>query len=294
MKFKIKGIQLKIHPTFLALVVLLGVSGLAAKGLLVFTLVILHEIAHTLAARSYGVKIHSVELYPYGGTAVLEDTFEGKGREETVIAFAGPALNLSLFLLLTLLHWEGLLAGVWVEEVIQINFWLFAFNLLPVLPLDGGRIARSLLANTFGFVPTTRFFAVAGRYLGALFAVFGLLLLGLGFFQYEPGLFLILGIFFWLGSGKEERNAQVVFLKQLCRKKERLLKEGLMRTRMVTVSKGTPLRQIIGTFSTDEYSLVGLVGVKNQLEKTFSETEILEAMFQYGWEIEVGRLVAAD
>jgi stage IV sporulation protein FB len=61
---------------------ILALCGLAARAFIVFGLVILHELVHTIAARGFGVKVRSIELYPYGGTAVLEDSFEGKKKEE--------------------------------------------------------------------------------------------------------------------------------------------------------------------------------------------------------------------
>lgn len=96
-------------------------------------------------------------------------------------------------------------------EFAKTNFWLAAFNLLPVLPLDGGRIVRGLLAGSFGFVPTTRFLAAAGKCLGGAFVFAGFLMQGMGFYIYEPVLFIVLGIFFWIGSGKELDNARIVF-----------------------------------------------------------------------------------
>lgn len=286
----IKGMKIKIHPTFVGLLLLCALSGLAARAFLVFGLVILHEIVHTLAARGYGVKVKSIELYPYGGTAVLEDTFEGKRREESVIAFAGPAFNLSIFFLLQYLRWEGLIHGEWVLELLKINFWLVCFNLIPVLPLDGGRIARAFLSRIFGFVQTTKFLAAAGKWLGGIFVVAGFLLQALGYFWYEPGLFIVLGIFFWLGSSKELANARIVFLKQLCRKKEHLLQQGFMRSNSLTVSRDTSLNRIIDEFTTDQYSLVSVLGGKNQIEKVLSETEVVQGMMDYGLDYKVGKL----
>lgn len=279
---QIKGMKIRIHPTFIGLLILCALSGLAVRAFIVFGLVIVHELAHTLAARGYGIKIRSIELYPYGGTAVLEDTFEGKRREESVIAFAGPAFNLGIFFILQYLRWEGIIEGEWVIELLKINFWLACFNLLPVLPLDGGRITRAIFSRTFGFVQTTQFLAAAGKWLGGLFFIFGFVLQALDYEMLEPGLFIILGVFFWFGSGKELTNARMVFLKQLCRKKEHLLRQGLMRSSSITVTKDTPLSKVIDAFNTDQYSLVNVIGAKDRIERILSETEVVQGMMDYG------------
>lgn len=290
---QIKGIKIKVHPTFLGLLLICALCGLIARAFIVFGLVILHESAHILAARGYGVRVKSIELYPYGGAAVLEDTFEGKRKEETVIAFAGPALNFALLFIIQYLRWEGILTGEWALELIKINFWLACFNLIPVLPLDGGRIARAIFSGTFGFIQTTKFLAAAGKWLGVIFVVFGFLLQGFGFFMYEPVLFIILGVFFWLGSGKELTNARIVFLKQLCRKKEQLLRQGLMHSNCLTVSKDTPLGRIIDEFTTDRYCLVSVLGGKDRIENHLSETQIVQGMMDYGLDYKVGKLIKA-
>lgn len=287
---EIRGIKIKIHPTFIVLLVIWALVGELAPALLVFSLVMLHELAHTLVALAYGIKVGSIELYPYGGTAVLEDTFEGRRKEETLIALAGPALNFALLLFVQLLRREGLFTGQLGLDLVRINFSLACFNLLPVLPLDGGRIVRASLAGFFGFVRTTKFLAAAGKWLGGILIIAGFWLQAFAFLRYEPALLIILGGFFWVGSGKELANARIVFLKQLCRKKERLLRQGLMVSHTFTVSKETPFRRIIEEFTTDTYALVNVLGKSDGIEKIFSETEIIQGMVDYGIECHVGRL----
>jgi stage IV sporulation protein FB len=287
----LKGIKVRIHPTFIALLVLCALGGLLTRALLVFGLVILHEIVHILVAKGFGVKLRSVELYPYGGTAVLEDSFEGKKVDESIIAFAGPAFNFLLFIIFQYLRWEGILQGSWTLEFVKINFWLACFNLIPVLPLDGGRMVRAFLAGTFGFVKTTKFLAVAGKVLGGIFIVSGFFLQAFQFVQLEPVLFIVLGVFFWIGSDKELKNARIVFLKQLCRKKERLLSRGLMPSRCLTVNKDTPLSEVVNEFTTDRYSIVSVIGAKDKLEHTLSETEVVQGLLDKGLKVKIRDLI---
>ncbi|NLM22400.1 MAG: peptidase M50 [Peptococcaceae bacterium] len=283
--------KIRIHPTFIALLVLCALGGLLTRALLVFGLVILHEIVHILVAKGFGVKLKSVELYPYGGTAVLEDSFEGKKVDESIIAFAGPAFNFLLFIIFQYLRWEGIIHGPWSLEFVKINFWLACFNLIPVLPLDGGRMVRAFLAGTFGFVKTTKFLAVAGKVLGGIFIVSGFFLQAFQFVQLEPVLFIVLGVFFWLGSDKELKNARIVFLKQLCRKKERLLSRGLMPSHCLTVNKDTPLSEVVNEFTTDRYSIVNVIGVKDKLEHSLTETEVVRGLLDKGLKTKIKDLI---
>jgi len=288
---QIRGMKIRIHPTFIGLLVLCSLCGLLTRAFLVFGLVILHELVHMLAAKGFGIKVNSIELYPYGGTAVLEDSFEGKKLEESVIAFAGPAFNFSLLFIIQYLRWEGILEGQWSLELVKINFWLGCFNLIPVLPLDGGRIVRALLSGHFGFVKTTKFLAAAGKGLGGIFVILGFVLQAFQFIVFEPAVFIVLGVFFWLGSTKELKNARIVFLKQLCRKKEMLLRRGLMSSYCITVSQDTPVSRIVHEFTTDRYCLVSVLGRKDKLEHTLSETEVIQGMLEKGLKIRIGELV---
>jgi len=287
---KIFGVSIKIHPTFLVVLVLYGVLGLVAQALIVFGLVFLHEMAHLLTAKAYGFRVKGLELFPFGGAATCDDLFEGRKLEESIMALAGPALNVVLLFAAQALRWQGLWTGQLADDFVRFNFWLAAFNLIPVLPLDGGRVARALFVESFGFVKTTKFLAWAGRWLGVLIALYGVILWGQGQFSEGALTYIILGGFFWLTGGKEIASAHITFLKQLTRKKEDLLKKGLMRSRWVTVHKDTPLVRIVEEFTPDQYAMISLANEKMGMGKILTETDVVEGMFREGIHYPVGKL----
>jgi len=158
------------------------------------------------------------------------------------------------------------------------------------LPLDGGRVVRALLAGSFGFVRTTKFLAWAGKWLGVLLALYGIVLGGRGKFAEGPLTFLILGGFFWLAGSKEISWAHITFLRQLTRKKEDLLKKGLMRSIWVTVHQDTPLVRIVEEFTPDRYAMISLANKEMGLGKILTETEVVEGMLREGIRFPVGKL----
>lgn len=287
---KISGVSIRVHPTFLIVLVVYGVLGLAAQALLVFGLVFCHEMAHLLTARAYGFKIVGLELFPFGGAATCDDLFEGRKLEESIMAIAGPAFNIVLLFGAQALRWQGVWTGELADDFVRLNFWLAAFNLLPVLPLDGGRVVRALFAESFGFVRTTKFLAWAGKWLGVLLALYGILLWGHGKFTEESLTFIVLGGFFWLAGSKEISTAHITFLRQLTRKKAELLKKGLMRSRWVTVHKDTPLVRIVEEFTPDRYAMISLAKEDLGLGKFLTETEVVEGMLREGIRFPVGKL----
>jgi len=287
---KISGVSIRIHPTFLVVLVVYGVLGLAAQALLVFSLVLGHELAHLLTAKAYGFKVVGLELFPFGGAAYCDDLFEGRKLEESIMALAGPMFNVVLLFIAEAFRWNGVWSGELVDNFVRLNFWLAAFNLIPVLPLDGGRVVRALFAEGFGFVRTTKFLARSGQWLGVLFALYGVVLWGSGKFAEGPLTFLTLGGFFWYAGSKEISSAHITFLRHLTRKKEELVRKGLMRSIWLTVHKDTPLVRIVETFTPDRYSMVSLADEKMGLGKILTETDVLEGMLREGIRFPVGKL----
>ena len=186
--FNLFGIRVRVHFTFILLLVWLAVlapdmqSNVAMVGLVVVGLlasVVVHELGHALTARRYGIETREIVLTPIGGVARLDGY--PRGRAELAIAAAGPLVNLGLA---TTLFFGLVLAGLppWgVGPVVDLpsalqwllfgNLCLFALNLLPAFPLDGGRILRSALSSFLGQERATKIATRLGMVLAALLGV---------------------------------------------------------------------------------------------------------------------------
>ncbi|WP_240374732.1 M50 family metallopeptidase [Bacillus piscicola] len=129
-----------IHPLLWVTAGIAVFTGFFYDLLLLFLIVLLHELGHAAAALHFKWRIKKIELLPFGG--VLETPEYGRRplREEVIVAAAGPLVHLPLMLLSYLL----LAASVWKQADHQLfmhyNLTLLCFNLLPVWPLDGGKI----------------------------------------------------------------------------------------------------------------------------------------------------------
>lgn len=285
-----RGLSVKVHPTFLLILVAYGVLGLLTQALLIFLLVIGHELAHLITAKAYGFRVIGLEIFPFGGAAYFEDLFEGRKLEESIVAVAGPVFNIVLLFAAQALRWEGLWIGTVSEDFVRFNLWLAAFNLIPVLPLDGGRIVRALFSEAFGFVRTTKALARGGQLFGILLALWGLTIIGKGNAIDGVLSLFILAVFFWLSGIKEISAARVTFLRQITRKKEELLRKGLMRSKAITVTADTPLVRIVEELTPDRYALINLPGEDFSLERTLTETQVVEGMLKKGIQFPVGKL----
>jgi Zn-dependent protease/CBS domain-containing protein len=147
--------------------------------LLFFTSLLMHEFGHALEAKREGVEIEGITLWLFGGVAKFRGMFPSAGAEFR-IAIAGPLVSLALGEIFVLLAWKAGLPEVadgvaaWLG---YINLTLLIFNLLPALPLDGGRVLRSALWGASGNLGwATHVAALIGRGFGYLFIVGGVAL----------------------------------------------------------------------------------------------------------------------
>ncbi len=151
-----------------------------AAAFLFFSSLLLHELGHAYQARREGMEIEGITLWLFGGIAQFKGTFSSAGAELR-IALAGPIVSLLLGGMFVAVALAGGL-GAAVEGVAAwlgyINLMLLAFNLLPALPLDGGRVLRALLWRARGdFSWATRIAAAVGRGFGYLLVALGIFLL---------------------------------------------------------------------------------------------------------------------
>lgn len=119
---------------------------------LLFGSVLLHELGHSLVARSQGIKVNSITLFLFGGVASIDRESKTPGQAFQV-AIAGPVVSIGLFLLLNLLVQKQLLNGplkVLLENIASINLVLALFNLIPGLPLDGGQVLKAAVWKLTG------------------------------------------------------------------------------------------------------------------------------------------------
>ena len=146
--------------------------------LLLFGSVLLHELGHSLAAKSQGIKVNSITLFLFGGIASIEEESKTPFKAFQV-AIAGPLVSIGLFFLLNLSSQvlsETSILGNMLGELGRINLVLALFNLIPGLPLDGGQVLKAAIWKVTG----DRFQAVhlaarTGQVLGYCAIAFGLL-----------------------------------------------------------------------------------------------------------------------
>ncbi len=234
---KIRGIPLRIHPSWFVILGLATVAfqqqysqQLSSSGsgielwvlglltaLLLFVSVLLHELGHSLVAIQQGVQVRSITLFLLGGVASVERECP-TAMGSLMVAAAGPLVSLVLAALLlasghSVSHASPLL-GAMVNELGGLNLILALFNLLPGLPLDGGLILKALVWQWSGSQRKGIQVATAtGRFLSLLAIGLGVVLLLRG--ASVGGLWLML--LGWFGLGAARNQTQLLALQSVLR-----------------------------------------------------------------------------
>jgi stage IV sporulation protein FB len=209
------GITIRVHVLLLVLIalVLIQADDLWAAAALIGILsaiVLLHELGHSVVARSFGIRVVDITLWPLGGMARMSQIPESP-KIEGLIAVAGPIVNFALAFVAALVLGTGAIIGgtgtlvpklAWY--MLTINVMMGAFNLIPAFPMDGGRILRAVLGRGGDWLRATESAVRVGRVIAAMIAMVGFV--GMLFFPGVGGqafIFVLVAAFVWLTGAQE-------------------------------------------------------------------------------------------
>jgi len=202
--------------------------------------VLIHELAHSVVARRKGIKINSITLMIFGGIASMEEGVPDP-KAELPMALVGPIASLIIGLVCVGIAYA-------VPAVIQnppvagvvifvfgylgvLNIILFAFNLLPAFPMDGGRVLRAWLAERMPLHRATKIAADIGKGFAIIFGLIGL-------FFFSPFLILI-ALFIYIGASMESAAVKYSYLLH------DVTVGDMMSSPVTTVPPGLPVSQVI-------------------------------------------------
>jgi len=157
------GVDWRIHPLFLLLLLVLSLSGYLPQAMVLVVTLLCHELAHVTAAVLHGLPPGRIDVFPFGGIAEIAGIEQVKAEDDVAVAAAGPLGNLMLIALATLLQDWRIWNPALMDLFVGTNLAMAVLNLLPVLPLDGGRVVRALVARHVGYRRATAVLARTGR-----------------------------------------------------------------------------------------------------------------------------------
>jgi Zn-dependent protease/CBS domain-containing protein len=205
------GIPIELHITFILLMGAVFVLSypqlyLFILILFLFVFVLVHELAHSIVARHYNIKVRKIVLYPIGGVSEIEEITE-KPSIEWRMAVAGPLASFAIGGILLALGQIIQIempyapispslstAGSLTLDLAYLNLILGAFNLIPAFPMDGGRVFRAFLAEQMKYSDATKYASYIGRLFGIIMVIVGV------FYNFW---LVIIGVFIYIGASEE-------------------------------------------------------------------------------------------
>ncbi|MNM94653.1 Stage IV sporulation protein FB [compost metagenome] len=240
-----------------------------------FGIVFVHELGHVAAARWFGIPVVSVTMLPFGGNAVMEDNGNITAGKEIVIALAGPFQNLVLIGITLLLHQTEVWEGAFPVYFIECNMLIALFNLLPILPLDGGKISQAVCSLSLSYHSTILWCTRVSVLFSGLVIIYavGPWLMG-GALQLN---LLLIGSFLLYSNMTDYRNVHYRFLRFLMNRdksfSQHLIQGSLVQPIIADTSK--PLDRILRLLRREKYHFIYVMNHEGQIMAVVPEQKVI-------------------
>ncbi len=246
-----------------------------------FAIVFIHECGHAAAAALLGCRVLSIQMLPFGGVAVIEDGGRLTAGREIIIALAGPLQNILMAGITMLLQYANLGDPVFLAYIIQGNLLIALFNLLPVLPLDGGKIVQALVSLIAPYYTTLMW-----TYRISILCSTGVILFAISkWITGDYGLplnILLIGLFLFYSNVTDYRNVPYRFIRFL------MNREGTFAHHAATGSlaqpiisfPAKPLDTILRLLKREKYHMVYVMNRQGRIMAVLPEQRIIGSYFK--------------
>jgi stage IV sporulation protein FB len=272
---KLLGAPIRLHPLFVVILVLSVVTGYFLETMTLFAIVFVHELGHAAAARGYGWRIRHIRLLPFGGVAEVEEHGNVPAREELVVAAAGPLQHVWMIVFAWFMKRLGIGDAAWWDYFTEANLTIGFFNLLPIQPLDGGRMLQCLIGYGTPYRRAISICTYTGLAMSALLVALAALRIAAGDLQLN---LLLVGLFLFGSNWVLLRNAPYQFLRFLMSRDAaaaRFIGSGSL-AQPIVVSRQRRLADIVNLFLRDKYHLIYVLGESGAIQAVVPEQRVVE------------------
>lgn len=282
--------QIGLHPLVLAVLAGACVLGRLSELLMAMLALTLHEAAHAVAAGACGCEIQSVELQPFGGVARISG-LNATSRAEWCIYAAGPAASLIIAGVASIACYLAPETGARIEPFLSFNLMLGTVNLLPALPLDGGRIARDVLARRFGDAFALRATSWTGILCGAgMLAAATAAALNRAINLTLP----VMGAFLMLAAIREQSLSQERQLASFWQKNDVLRSGGGLDVHLLAAHASMRGAEAFRLMRANRYHLIRVVDSSLRTVGELDEGALMQGLLHLGAHACVGEILSFD
>ena len=270
-----------ISPIMYVMALYFVAVGMAYEFCCSLAAVLLHECAHARVAKKLGYELNVIKLMPYG--AALCGNADIKPKHEALIAISGPLFNLIVAVGIVAVWWIMPSAYMFTQAFCFCNVYIGLFNLLPVYPMDGGRVLLGLLSSR---VKRNRAYKIL-RVVSVIFGLIAIALFVLSAFGPANLCLLSVGLFMTVSAFIPDDRARYRALFAAGNRAERL--KTPLEVRRYAVSTRAALADVCAALNPDRYSEFTVID-DNMVERgRFTESQLIEAVKQYGYSESVAK-----
>lgn len=270
-----------MHPFFVIIMLASLVTGHFIELITLFAIVFIHECGHAAAAALLGCRVVSIQMLPFGGVAVIEDGGKLTAWREIAIALAGPLQNIVMVGVVLLLQYMQVGDPIFLSYIIQGNLLIALFNLLPILPLDGGKIVQALVSLIAPYYTTLMW-----TYRISILVSTGVIVYAVvRWFAGDYGLplnILLVGLFLFYSNVTDYRNIPYRFIRFLMNREGAFVHHAAIGSlaQPIISFPAKPLDTILRLLKRERYHMVYVMNRQGRILAVLPEQRIISSYFK--------------
>lgn len=249
---------------------------------------LIHEISHLMTSRKFGIPIKKLRIMPFGIELQLETSYISDPIHEIMIAFAGPFSNVIMLISAYILNKYNILNKDFTNYFIIVNFIMAVLNLIPIVPLDGGRILKSILILTIGTAQAYKSVFIISKIFLGIFLATGIFMIYWTKFNIS---LLLASVFLALNLFKEKEDSDFIRMRQIILSKEKMFNKGFMKSTIITALYNTPAQKIIKLIRYSQFYVIIVVDEDMNIIGELTETQVIDGMVRLGANVELWEIV---
>ena len=255
-----------IHFLTIAVFIFFILNGHIYELIISYAIMFLHECAHLTAAACIGLRVSHIAFYPFGVNLKLKNKMVDGIADEIILYAAGPAANVLMACIYIIFGERGNYYG---EFFYRSNIMLFAINMLPAPPLDGGCILKKIFSYYIGEKAAHKILRCMGIISGFALTAAGAYVVYMTGYNYSVlllSVFMLGNVFTQRQKYSSEYTRELMFYRNKKRK----------RTRVIVADEGEEYRDISKKFIPSAYTVVCVLDKKRKVKGLKSENEIID------------------
>lgn len=275
---KIFNIEIQINFSLLPILILGLFFGFLRELAILFFIITLHELAHSLTSKYYGYETEKIELSLFGGAVKTDEIIFLEPKKVILISIVGPMLNFAFFFVSISISKVFGINNDLLNFFIYANLSLGIFNLLPVLPLDGGRMLRACLNKSLELKEATFTTVFIGNIVCMILFILGTILVT----RSHNGIVLIVfSVYLYIKNNKEKEMIIFLHMQRVITKPKNVQKKLDIKIKYISANEYCSLKDTLKNLSVGNYCIIKVINNRGKMIGELSEGEILEAIINY-------------